>query len=522
MKSILTIGFIFLSATIFAQLTAPTIQWQVSLGGSSSDVAKSIQQTKDGGYIVAGYSYSNDSSVTGNHGSSDCWVAKLKKNSTVQWQKSFGGSSNDEANCIQQTQDSGYIIAGSTNSKDGDVTGNHGGDDYWIVKLTKNGAIQWQKCFGGSNNEYATSIQQTNGGGYIVSGYSFSGDGDVSGNHGREDYWIVKLTNNGTIQWQKNLGGKRQDIANSIYQTKDAGYIIAGYSDSHDGDVTVNYGTYDYWIVKLTETGIIQWQKSFGGSGKDYAESIQQTLDSGYIVAGESSSNDSDVTGNHGGSDYWIVKLDKTGTIQWQKSIGTPKIDNATSVQQTIDGGYIIAGYSNGGTYNGRYNHGRNDYWIVKLAKNGNMQWQNFYGGSYDDNAYNIEQTKDSGYIVAGLSYSNNNDVTGNYGSSDYWVVKLNKDGTKNLSQQATTLSSNIQIKNGNKNFSVYPNPAKNVLHIQLNGSAVFSLINTSGEILLTKCINGNDDINVGSLPADYYYLKNNTTGLVQKILVEK
>ncbi|MDR2458041.1 MAG: hypothetical protein LBD41_06140, partial [Clostridiales Family XIII bacterium] len=189
----------------------------------------------------------------------------------IEWQKSLGGSQYDSAFFIQQTSDGGFIIAGTGTSNDCDVTGNHGDDEYWIVKLDSLGTIQWQKSLNGSFGNYANSIQLTSDGGYIIAVYSNSNDGDVTGNHGSYDYSIVKLNSLGTIQWQKSLGGSNHDSANSIQQTSDGGFIIAGQSESNDGDVTGNHGSQDYWIVKLDSLGTIQWQKSLGGSEYDWA-----------------------------------------------------------------------------------------------------------------------------------------------------------------------------------------------------------------------------------------------------------
>ena len=222
----------------------------------------------------------------------------------------------DFAHSIQQTKDGGYIVAGSAESNNGDVTGHHGQSwyaDYWIVKLDSYGNLQWQKSLGGSSYDYSGSIQQTNDGGYIVAGNSQSSDGDVTVNHGGNnygDYWIVKLDSYGNLQWQKSLGGTNDEALSSIQQTNDGGYIVAGYSDSNNGDVSGNHSTnYDYWIIKLDSIGNLQWQKCLGGTDNDKANSIQQTNDGGYIIAGSSNSNNGDVTGNHGNNDYWIVKL---------------------------------------------------------------------------------------------------------------------------------------------------------------------------------------------------------------------
>jgi hypothetical protein len=234
----------------------------------------------------------------------------------MEWQKSLGGSDWDFATSIQQTTDGGFVVAGESFSIDGDVSGNHGFSDYWIVKLDSTGTIEWQKSLGGTDDDVANSIQQTTDGGFLVGGRSYSNDGDVSGNHGYYDYWIVKLDLTGTLEWQKSLGGADLDIATSIQQTTDGGFVVAGYSESNDGDVSGHHGSSsdaDYWIVKLDAAGTIEWQKSLGGTYEDVANSIQQTTDGGYVVAGSSESNDGDVSGHHGSTsypDYWIVKLD--------------------------------------------------------------------------------------------------------------------------------------------------------------------------------------------------------------------
>ncbi len=438
----------FIVNDIFSQVTPPETEWQKCVGGMYSDgyssfgsnvVAPSVYPTADGGYIAAGTSYSNEFDVSGNHGNGDYWVVKFTAEGYIQWQKCFGGSGEDVATSIQQTADGNYIIAGYTGSNDGDVTGNHAEYyyDYWIIKLDASGNIQWQKCLGGSGEDYATSIRQTADGGYIAAGVSYSNNGDVSGNHNTEfygDYWVVKLDASGNIQWQKCLGGTYDDIAASVQQTTDGGYVVAGYSGSNDGDVSGNHATSypDYWIVKLDASGNIQWQKCLGGSGEDYATSIRQTADGGYIVAGASYSTDGDVTGLHGeySEDYWIVKLDASGNIQWQKCLGGSTSDRAFSIQPTTDGGYIVAGFtsSNDGDVSGNHKEFSADYWIVKLDASGNIQWQKCLGGWMEDAAGSIQQTADEGYIVAGYSISNDGDVSGNHGSYDYWIVKLKAD----------------------------------------------------------------------------------------------
>lgn len=353
------------------------IKWQKCLGGNDNDQAKCVRQTSDGGYIVAGFTSSNNGDVTGNHGARDYWVVKLDTSGVIQWQKCLGGEDWDEACSIEQANDGGYIVAGWSGSNDAYVTGNHGDADYWIVKLYSNGSIQWQKSFGGTKGDVAYSIQKTSDLGYIVTGISSSTDGDVSGFHAGTfyDYWVVKLSDASNIQWQKCFGGINNEQARSVRQTTN-GYIVAGYSYSNDGDVTGNHngnggdlGYSDIWLVYLNSSGVKQWQKCLGGSANDMAYSIQQTTDGGYIIAASTESTDGDVTGNlNGGTHYWIIKLDVSGNIQGQKILGGTSIERASSIQQTSDGGYIVAGYtsSNDGDVSG--NHGGFDFWVVKLS----------------------------------------------------------------------------------------------------------------------------------------------------------
>lgn len=425
----LSIFALLLLLSFSSQAQTPNIQWQISLGGSAYDHSNAVVQTADSGFIVAGTTNSVDGDVTGNHGYYDCWLVKLSSLGAIQWQKALGGTGEDVARSIIRTFDSGYILIGYTGSNDGDVTGNHGAWDAWVVKLDATGTIQWQKALGGSGDEIGYSIQQTTDSGYIIAGLSISNDGDVSGNHGSYDAWVAKLTSTGTITWQKSLGGTASDRAMSVQQTMDNCYIVGGYATSNDGDVTGNHGLEDFWVVKLSSTGSILWQKALGGSGTDVGNYIRQTSDSGYVIVGYSSSNTGDVTGNHGGFDYWVAKLSSTGVLQWQKSLAGSSFDHATSVEQMQDSTYIVAGYSLSADGDVSASHGGFEYWILKLSTTGAIVWEKSLGGTGADGAYpycvDLHRTTDAGYIVTGQSSSNDGDVSGNHGNYDYWVVKL-------------------------------------------------------------------------------------------------
>ena len=519
--------YITVSVLIFTLISSaqiPTIQWQKSLGGSDWDYPNSIEQTTDGGYIIAGGSASNNFDVTGHHADMDYWIVKLDGSGSIQWRKSFGGTGWDEANSVKQTLDGGYVVAGRSSSNDGDVTGHHevvlgnhvfSDFDYWIIKLDGNGIMQWQKSLGGISEDNPSSILQSLDGGYIVSGSTRSNDGDVTGHHGAtgRDVWIVKLDSSGIINWQKSLGGTLDDNSASIEQTLDGGYIVAGFSQSNDGDVTANHGSLDVWTVKLSNNGGIQWQKSLGGSYIDFANSIKQTNDAGYIIAGTSFCNNGDVAGHHGDttlSDYWIIKLDNNGAIQWQESLGGSRVDGATSILQTNDNGYIVAGQSesNDGDvaiHNGSTN--TSDYWLIKLDSNGVISWQKTLGGSGVDYANAIQQTTDGGYIVAGYSGSNDGDVTDNHGYDDYWIVKL-------------ATATGITELNNDFKISVYPNPANNVLNINLSGLQVeqVSIYNINGQLLGEVKQPANNRLDIANLADGIYIAEVKVKGEVQRV----
>ena len=408
---------------------APPIEWQKTLGGSGEDYASSIQPTPDGGYVVAGNTGSNNGDVTGSHGDMDFWVVKLDRGGNRVWQKTLGGNWGDKANSIQPTLDGGYVVAGYAHSNGGDITESHGIDDFWVVKLDAGGNIVWQKTLGGTSDEKAYSIELTSDGGYVVAGYTNSHDGDVTGNHGDDDFWVVKLDVDGNIVWQKTLGGSGQDEAYSIQPTPDGGYVVAGYAMSNDGDVTGNHGEIDLWVVKLDAGGNMVWQKTLGGSSQDNAYSIQATLDGGYVTAGWTASNDGDVTGNHGDMDLWVVKLDAGGNMVWQKTLGGGNWDEAHSIKQTLDGGYAVAGFATSSDGDVIGSNGiSGDFWVVKLDAGGNIVWQKTLGGIQFDGAYSMQATLDGGYVAAGGTRSNNGDVIGNQGLGDFWVVKLAPD----------------------------------------------------------------------------------------------
>jgi uncharacterized delta-60 repeat protein len=414
-----------LASPLAAAGEAPAVEWAKNLGGSHNDLANQVLQTADGGYVIAGSSYSTDGDVKGNRGEEDCWVAKLDARGSLEWQRSLGGSARDQAFSIALTSDGGYIVAGSSESRDGDVGYNQGAQDFWVAKLSAAGDLEWERSLGGSGPDQANSVAQAPVGGYIVAGSSYSSDGDVSGPHGGSDFWVAKLSAEGDTEWEKSLGGSGRDFAESVAPTSDGGYIVAGYSDSTDGDVRGNHGKEDLWVAKLSANGALEWQKSLGGSSYEQAHSIAQTSDGGYLVAGASESTDGDVKGNHGKEDLFVAKLSPKGALEWQRSLGGSQSETAYSVIQTSDGGFAVAGFSSSADGDAPGDRLSKDFWVARLSAQGALEWQKGLGGGFLDEARSIVETADGGYVVAGESESSDGDITDNHGSSDFWVVKL-------------------------------------------------------------------------------------------------
>lgn len=416
----------FLFCCLIGSATAqPNIQWEKTFGGSLDDLVRSIQATSDGGFIMAGSSQSVDGDVSGNHGDYDCWVVKINQDGLIEWQKSLGGSGSEGCRSIIQTSDGGYMLGGGSYSNDGDVSGNHGDGDFWLVKLDESGNLLWQKTLGGSKYDLITSLQQTNDGGFIAAGFSKSNDGDVSGHHGSStdtDLWVGKLSAAGSIEWQNSFGGTSDEEASSIRQTSDGGYIVGGTTYSNDGDVIGNHGITDFWLLKLSAEGQIQWQRPIGGSEVDFAMETIETSDGGFIATGYSKSEDGDVNRNPNedvNQDYWIVKLSQRGAIQWKKSLGSSAWDNAVSIRETSAGEYIIIGDSRGAGNDVTTNFGKNDLWVIGLNDSGTLLWEKSLGSPLEEIARAISLSVDGELIIAGLR-------TFSFSDHDLYVVKLN------------------------------------------------------------------------------------------------
>ncbi|MCX6693371.1 MAG: hypothetical protein NT074_02285 [Methanomicrobiales archaeon] len=414
------------------KLAVPGLADSVCFGGSGNELLPSFELTTDRGLIFSGSTNSHDGDVGGNYGGMDIWVAKLDMFRSIEWSQYYGGSNDEWCYDIHKTSDGGYILTGSTDSNTDDVQGYHGGtgSDIWVVKLNQTGGIQWQGCYGGSDDDAGYAIEQVRDGGYIVAGYTKSNTSDVVGHHGpagTSDLWVVKLNSTGSLQWQKCLGGTLDDEGYSIYQTDEGGYIITGSVLSIDGDVSGNHGLMDAWVVKLSEDGMVQWQKCLGGSSYDNGYIIRRTIEGGSILIGDTMSNNGDVSGNRGNRDVWVVKLNSTGSLLWQRCLGGSMTDEGKDIHQTTDGGYILTGYSVSNDWDVSGSHGNGDIWVVRMSSEGWPLWQKCLGGFDQDSVGKILQGNDGEFTLLAYTASNDGDVAGSgkHLLSDFWLVNL-------------------------------------------------------------------------------------------------
>lgn len=413
--------------------TLPTIEFVKTFGGSLNDSAKALINTIDGGYAIIGHTQSTNGDILNKQNNSfDYWVLKFDSQSNLQWQKTYGGTDDDRGNSIIQTNDGAYAILGFSKSNDGDVSQNNGFNDFWISKLNNTGDIVWQKSYGFSGADTGFSIIQTNDNGFLLSGVldvsASNGQGNsktLKAKHAGGDYWVIKLDSAGNQEWTKFYGGSFTDTPSDAIQTQDNGYIIVGASDSNDIDISNNKASYDFWIIKISETGTLIWEKSFGGDEIDEAYAITNSGDGNYMIVGDTRSNTVDVTNNKGAADLWLIKITPNGNLLWQKTFGGMSFDSGRSIFKTLDNSFIISGNSRSTNGDVSKNNGQNDAWILKIDANANLLWQKTIGGSNIDLALGSIQISNGSIITVGETNSNNLDIKENKGFTDLLMIKI-------------------------------------------------------------------------------------------------
>ena len=413
--------------------TPPAIEWQHSYGGSMSDAAHCISPTSDGGYILAGYTDSNDGDVTGHHGLRDIWVVKLRSDGTLEWQRCYGGTWQEQnITVIFETLDGGYILGGTTSSFDGDVDcPDPPASRIWVTKTDPAGQLSWQRCLGGGGFDTFASIA-IGPDGYVVCGHTSSNDGDAISNNGSVDLLLVKLDLEGNTVWSRCYGGSRADVGRHVISTLDGNYLIAAQTQSNDGDIA-GLNTYYVlpspgitgWVLKINSEGEILWQRCIGGYSNDYIYNVRIAQDGSIWAAGHTYSNDGDVSDNNGSYDAWVIRLDGSGNVAGNRCFGGSGGDRFQDIHILPSGNAIVVGYTNSIDGDISTPLGNWDIWATCLTPNLDIVWERTLGGSAADLGEGIAPASDGGVVIAGLSLSADGNLTGNNGDSDIWVVKL-------------------------------------------------------------------------------------------------
>ncbi|MDH5374950.1 MAG: hypothetical protein OEZ21_09050 [Candidatus Bathyarchaeota archaeon] len=358
----------------------PAIEWTRTYGGVNEDVPLSVIQTSDWGYALAGRTNSFGA------GNFDFWLVKTNRTGHEQWNKTFGtvGTERAEGGVIQ-TIDSGYLLIGHK--------GVEPNRDMWIVKTDSDGNMMWNKTYGGPRCDTGRGAVLTDDGGYALFGNTRSfGAGDY-------DFWLVKTNSTGGMEWNQTYGGGGVDLAASLVRTDDGGFALAGRTSSFGA------GSQDFWLVKTNSTGGMEWNQTYGTTGYEAATACVQTSDGEYALTGQKGIYDT--------AEFWLIKTNATGHEQWNETYGGPEEgdDHALSMVQTSDEGYALAGLATSLGAGGR------DFWLIKTDPSGNAMWNLTFGESNDDVATSVIQTYDGGYAVAGYIESSPD--------RDFWLIKL-------------------------------------------------------------------------------------------------
>ncbi len=440
---------------VFAAPALGQTSWWRAYGGTDDAEGSSVQQTSDGGYVVAGY--------TTALGYYDVYLIKTNTSGDTLWTRTYGGEDDEEdGSSVQQTSDGGYVIAGLT------VSFGAGGGDVYLIKTDASGDTMWTRTYGGTDYDDGWSVQQTSDGGYIIAGYT------VSFGAGGGDVYIIKTNVSGDTLWTRTYGGTGDDEGYSVQHTPDGGYIIAGYTRSYGA------GNEDVYLIKTNASGDTLWTRTYGGTGEDFGYSVQQTADSGFVIAGSTWSFGA------GACDVYLIKTDASGDTMWTRTYGGTDNERGRSAQQTSDGGYIIAGYTLS------FGAGNEDVYLIKTNASGDTLWTRTYGGTDNERGRSAQQTSDGGYIIAGYTRSYG------AGNGDVYLIKTNSLGNIAVEEPPTP-----QLANSRTALRVQPNPFSSFAAVPGHEAERFVLSDVSGRMV--GICNGN---RIGEgLPPGVYFL---------------
>ncbi|HLG34923.1 MAG TPA: T9SS type A sorting domain-containing protein [Bacteroidia bacterium] len=502
-----------------------TSNFSKTYGGVAGDYGHAVQQTNDSGYIVAGFTLSFGT------GSQNVYVIKTDANGDTLWPRTFRGNINATTNFVKQTYDNGYIVAGNSNNM-------WGGTNY-LIRLDSNGDTLWTRIYGG-NYDLVVSVHQTSDNGFIIGGITESFGADSA------DVYLTKTDSNGNILWTKIYGGGiRNEGAYSFNLTSDGGFIICGYTSSYGA------GGYDFYLMRTDSGGNPLWVKTFGGADMDIAHSVEQTTDGGFIVTGSTNSF------GVGEYDIYLIRADGNGNLLWSNTYGGINDDGGNCVQQTTDGGYIVAGATNS------FGVDSTVVYIVRTDSNGNILWSKTINNAGNNSASSIQKTLDQGYIITGVT---NNQML--FYTGDVYLIKTDSNGNSGCNenipstivtavstiataQSVTILSGGVvgnpqtqvgsgssittlcftnnisEINNNENTITIFPNPATSEIKFQISKFKVESVViyDVLGAKVFSKDVTaGNKDvltINTVAFTAGIYFVSIKTKeGIETKKLI--
>jgi hypothetical protein len=457
-----------LAAILIPSSLTAQITFERTYGGADADWGCCARQTSNSGYVIVGSTRSFGA------GSDDVYLVKVNARGETLWTRTYGGAGRDQGESMQQTLDSGYIIAGWTSSCGA------GARDVYLVRLDANGDTMWTKAFGGKDDDVGVSVQQTADGGYIIVGttYSFGA--------GNEDVYLIKTNAGGDTLWTRTFGGASRDEGYSVEQTADSGYIITGYTESFGA------GRSDVWLVKTDALGDTLWTRTYGGSNTDLGLSVRPTADSGYVVAGWTSSHGAGV------DDFYLIKTDVDGDTVWTKTFGGSDCDRGYSVLQTADGGYIVTGLTTS------FGAGARDVYLVRTDSTGNTRWARTFGGILTDEGNSVHLTADGGFIVTGITYSFG------AGASDVYLIK-----TDSLGNVAVAEPKANPARASNLTIACQPNPATGATTIRLSPFALrhspltLRVYDAQGKLALSQPVRTSSfPLSTSDLPSGAYFIR--------------
>jgi hypothetical protein len=471
MPSLSKILLIFIFPIIgFSQNVA--LHWQKAMGGKNNEFAYSTAELADGSLIIVGSTNSGkDGDITETKGGVDMWVVKTSSSGKIEWSKSYGGSKEDIATDVVETTDGGILVVGTTQSQDGDAVGNGSRGGLILLKIKSNGTLDWKRVIGSgiqsgenaflrADGSTKPSIKATRDGNFILGA---SRESSLTGFLRGHDFWIAKLSQIGNIIWQQSYGSNQTDALNDIIQSSDGGYLMIGATNSIIGEFPDSgKGFYDVYLIKVDGNGVFQWQKIFGGSSFDAGFSAAETTDKGFLVIGETTSDDYDFKGNLGNKDGFIIKIGSDGKLQWKILTGG-KEDDGISDLQKVGNNYVGYGFSGSKYSSAQANSAMPDFWMINFTETGIINSHRLWGGGDLDMARGGIALRDGSFLMVGQTESIDGDIKQTKGNIDFWVIKVGNplaahiaDFDTNLTIQGVFMAWEVSYETSVRAYNIY------------------------------------------------------------------